>query len=61
MDQFIIHRLHCYYNNRHSKVSCQQKRLMQSFVTPTQKIKGNLFLQTLRANKKTDSRYKRQY
>ena len=61
MNHFTLHRLHCFYS-RDSNATCfhcRQKRLMHPFLTPTQNTEGNLFLQTLNANKKKNDSYNR--
>ena len=51
MDRFILRALHSYQNDRRPKVVCLHKTL-KPFPTPTQNVKGNLFLQSLKANRK---------
>ena len=51
MERFILRALHSYQNDRRPKVVFLRKPL-KPFPTPTQNVKGNLFLQTLKANRR---------
>ena len=61
MNHFTLHQLHCFYSRDSNATcfQCRQKRFMHPFLTPTQNIEGNLFLQTLNANKKKNDSYNR--
>jgi hypothetical protein len=55
MEHFIMRALHNHYQSDRRprpKVECLQKKLWKPLPTPTQNVKGNLFLQTLKANRK---------